>query len=607
MKLFNVLFDKGVYPDNWTESIVVPLFKKGNINDVNNYRGISLCDVGSKIYGCIINARLQDWVELKNITGEHQAGFKKEHSTIDHMFTLLAAIQKQFNNNRKLYVAFVDFEKAFDNISRRLLWPILQKNGIRGKLFRSVKAMYITVKAKVRVGSQFTDLINCTRGVKQGDICSPILFTLYINELAEEIIKNGRHGIQLQPDVLELFIMLLADDMALLADTVVGLQVQLNNLYITSKQLELKVNNEKTNIVVFRKGGYLSSHERWSYGETEVKVVNAYKYLGLYFSTRLSFSSACNDLLSRAKHAVISIFNSLRKFDKMSFSVFIKLFDVQVQPIVLYGSEIWGLTPVTAIIEKVHLFALKRFLNVDMRTPNDLIYGECGRYPISINSNIRCISYWLKLIRMDNNRLPKKSYNMLYNLDSKGKSTWVTNVRNFLCNHGYQYVWLNQEVGCNNAFLKSLKLRLVDCRLQEWNSHLESSDRFEFYRTFKSCCSLEMYLSIPVNKFILKYLIKFRLGISCLAVHSNRYKNVHRNHLLCRLCGLAIEDEIHLILCCPALSDLRAVYIPDKYSKYPCGFKLALLLSGKNENLLCNLALFVYRALKRIEETSLVY
>ena len=116
-----------MYPDKWAESIVVPLFKIGNINDVNNYRGISLCDVGSKIYGCIINARLQDWVELKNITGEHQAGFKKEHSTIDHMFTLLAAIQKQFNNNRKLYVAFVDFEKAFDNISRRLLWPILEQ------------------------------------------------------------------------------------------------------------------------------------------------------------------------------------------------------------------------------------------------------------------------------------------------------------------------------------------------------------------------------------------------------------------------------------------------------------------------------------------------
>lgn len=57
----------------------------------------------------------------------------------------------------------------------------------------------------------------------------------------------------------------------------------------------------------------------------------------------------------------------------MSFSVFIKLFDAQVQPIALYGSEIWGLTPVTTIAEKVHLFALKRFLNVDMRTPNDLI------------------------------------------------------------------------------------------------------------------------------------------------------------------------------------------------------------------------------------------
>ena len=128
------LFDRGRYPDSWTESIIVPLFKKGNQNDPNNYRGISLFDISSKLYSSIINNRLQEWIEQNNLTGECQAGFKKDYSIVDHMYTLMAMIQKRFALNRKLYVAFIDFEKAFDSISRKLLWPILLKNGIKGRL-----------------------------------------------------------------------------------------------------------------------------------------------------------------------------------------------------------------------------------------------------------------------------------------------------------------------------------------------------------------------------------------------------------------------------------------------------------------------------------------
>ena len=111
------------------------------------------------------------------------------------MFTLLAAIHKQFSFNRKLYVAFIDVEKAFDSISRKLLRPILVKNGVTGKLYRCVRSMYRTVKARVRCGAHFTECINCTRGVKQGDVCSPVLFSLFINEFALEIINNGKHWV----------------------------------------------------------------------------------------------------------------------------------------------------------------------------------------------------------------------------------------------------------------------------------------------------------------------------------------------------------------------------------------------------------------------------
>ena len=114
--------------------------KKGDVNNPNNYRGISLCDASSNVYSTIINLRLQEWVEVNNITGKHQAGFEKNYSTIDHMFTLLALVQKQLSLNRKLYVAFIDFEKAFDAINGKLLLAVLLKNGINGNGIVALKA-----------------------------------------------------------------------------------------------------------------------------------------------------------------------------------------------------------------------------------------------------------------------------------------------------------------------------------------------------------------------------------------------------------------------------------------------------------------------------------
>ena len=70
-----------------------------------------------------------------------------------------------------------------------------EKNGVIGKLHRCIRSMYRTVKARVRCGAHFTECINCTRDVKQGDVYSPVLFSQHINELALEFINNGNHGV----------------------------------------------------------------------------------------------------------------------------------------------------------------------------------------------------------------------------------------------------------------------------------------------------------------------------------------------------------------------------------------------------------------------------
>ena len=120
------------------------------------------------------------------------------------------------------------------------------------------------------------------------------------------------------------------------------------------------VSLDKSNIVVFRNGGHIAWNEKWFYGQSLISVVNVYKYLGICLSTRLNFSHALKDMAARAKIGVVNILKLLWSLGERS-SIFFKLFDVQIQPILSYGAEVWGLEADLKVVERIHLFALKRF------------------------------------------------------------------------------------------------------------------------------------------------------------------------------------------------------------------------------------------------------
>ena len=120
---------------------------------------------------------------------------------------------------------------------------------------------------------------------------------------------------------------------------------------------------------------------------------------------------------------------------------------------------------------------------------------------------------------------------------------------------------------------------IIDCRWQEWNDHIQTSDRFALYKTFKASYIREPYLSINCNRFIKCALTKFRCGVSDIKVHCNRSKNLNIADMDCPLCNSADEDEVHLVLCCPAFDDLRKRFIPLKYNRHLNLFRLGLLLA----------------------------
>lgn len=121
-KLFNVILDTGYFPASWVEGFIVPLHKTGNVNDVNNYRGVTLLSCLGKIFTRILNNRLTYWAEEYYVYIEAQAGYRSGMSTIDNIFVLHGLITHILNKGKKLYCAFVDFKKAFDFVVRDIIW-----------------------------------------------------------------------------------------------------------------------------------------------------------------------------------------------------------------------------------------------------------------------------------------------------------------------------------------------------------------------------------------------------------------------------------------------------------------------------------------------------
>ena len=138
------------------------------------------------------------------------------------------------------------------------------------------------------------------------------------------------------------------------------------------------------------------------------------------------------------------VVQSMKPLKKMctSPSVISKIFDMQVQPIILYGAEIWGVSNCEKI-EKIHLYMLKSFLNVTYRTPNLMIYGDTGRFPMYIQATIRSVKYWLRLLKMENRRYPRKVYQMML---GSHNSTWAGEIRDILFDYDFHYVWADQSV-----------------------------------------------------------------------------------------------------------------------------------------------------------------
>lgn len=323
------------WPKSWTQSLVIPLPKKGNLKECKNYRTISLISHPSKVLLRIILNRIQKRTE--ELLAEEQAGFRRGKSTVQQVFNCRMITEKCLQHQREVYHNFIDFKKAFDRVWHDGLWDIMREYNFEEDLVQTIEALYKSASSAVLINNEAGEFFETTVGVRQGCILSPTLFNLYLEKIMQEALHKYEPTLSIGGR--QICNLRFADDIDLMASNETDLQTLTKRLDNAASQFGMEINTEKSQILV---NGDASKRTQISVGGQVLQEVEAFKYLGV---TLTKDGSSTKEVKTRLGMATAAL-TRLTKIWKstIDFKVKLKLYKSLVVSILLYGCEAWTLT-----------------------------------------------------------------------------------------------------------------------------------------------------------------------------------------------------------------------------------------------------------------------
>ena len=176
-----------------------------------------------------------------------------------------------------------------------------------------MQSMFSKVRSCVKTPQGLTDYFTCNDGTRQGCTCSPLFFSLFINDIVSYLRQECGHGIFVSQDTDEIIVLMYADDISNFADTVARLQKQIDTIFKFCSSVKIQINLSKTKTIVIRNGGYLKEIEHWTFNGRPIEVVSFYKYLGVYMTPKLRWSKTWGNAALQAKKAVSCILRYQKK------------------------------------------------------------------------------------------------------------------------------------------------------------------------------------------------------------------------------------------------------------------------------------------------------
>ena len=564
--LFNRCFSTGIVPSIWKKAVIKPI-PKNSTSDPRvplNYRGISLLNSSSKLFTMVLNNRLTSFLDENEIIVDEQNGFRKLRSCADHLFTLCSIIRNRKSKGLPTFACFIDMMKAFDNVDIECMLSKLLANGIGGNFYRIVKHLYTVPKSCVLVNNNKTNYFDVQCGVKQGDIISPTIFSLYVNDLVNELNLLNL-GVPIDDE--NMCALLYADDIVIFSDTEANLQTLLNTVNKWCCQWRLKINLNKTNIVHFRKQSQNRTQFQFKIGENKIEIKETYKYLGCILSETFDFRVTATALAESAGRALGSLINKYRAADGLTFSVYAKLYHSCVVPIMDYCAGVWGFKSYPKC-NTIHNRAIRAYLGVHSKSSNLASRGDVGWTDPDVRRKLEMIRMWDRLVNMDDSRLTKRVFLWDYNQPHG----WCSDMKKIFSSIGLNNLY--ETISINGFSTRSLlsyaENKLKTDQFDKWNSDIINQPKLRTYVQIKNEYKCENYVSMNLSRSIRSYIAQIRCGVLPLHIETGRYRNLKVEERLCKVCDLqTVENELHFVFDCPAYSQLRLVYLNWIIKTYP--------------------------------------
>jgi hypothetical protein len=343
--IINSSLDTGVFPDILKVAKVCPIFKSGDKSDFQNYRPISVLPSFSKIFEKVVQNRLLSYLHNNDILCKNQFGFRKKHSAYMALIDMYDKISLAIDKNESSIGIFIDLSKAFATLDHNILLKKLEHYGIRGKALDWFKSYLYNRKQCVSLNGVMSDFKSVIYGVPQGSILGPLLFILYINDIANCSVR--------------LMFILFADDTNLffsckdLAHLFHNVNTELEKLSVWFRANKLSLNVKKTNYILF---GLKHMPAGVTYNVSidgqAVERVEYTKFLGVFIDEKLNWKKHIEHIASKISKG-IGAMGRVRNI--VPNKALLMLYYALVYPYLTYCNIVWGSACISSLTKLVSL------------------------------------------------------------------------------------------------------------------------------------------------------------------------------------------------------------------------------------------------------------
>nr|CAH7717452.1 unnamed protein product [Callosobruchus chinensis] len=367
INIVNSCILSGYFPIAWKTAIIKPIPKKSEIEDYKDLRPISLLPTISKILEHILNIQIKNYLHNNSILPIHQSGFRSGHSCTTALLKITDDILKAHDEGKSSVLVMLDYSKAFDCLNPNILISMLHHYGFTRESLNIIQSYFSDRHQVVQIDGRKSKPIKLSRGVPQGSVLGPLLYSIYTSRIGDVVHFSNIHAYADDTQIYASF------DNRYVDSAVDNINKDLDQLYKESNRYGLFLNPAKTKVIIFsprKQYEEVSGKIKIKINGITLQVVSEAKNLGVTIDSKLRYKTHVSNCIQKA-------YNNLRQLYPIRHFLSIQLKAQLCNSLVLshftHASPVYGTSIATADhyrIQKVQnsclrlIFGIRRFEHI---------------------------------------------------------------------------------------------------------------------------------------------------------------------------------------------------------------------------------------------------